>query len=144
MHHVIEAVTQTHKDREREIRERKRRVVTGQINMRDPADVAELKRMQNERTANFKNTLSRYEVPAYQILAGVPVNANEGMHNPDFGHVDKKEKMADFNYRTPQKVNPRLHHVPPAVQGTLECTYESRVKAKRNMSQQFNSLNLVE
>lgn len=112
--------------------------------MKDPEDVKALKDFHNERTANFKNNLSRYQVPVYQILAGVPVNANDGMHNPDFIQLDKKEKQADFVYRTPQKVNTRFKHVPPSVAETLQSTYESRIKAKRNASQQFNSLNLFE
>lgn len=47
-------------------------------------------------------------------------------------------------YRTPAKANPRMKHVPPTVQDSLEDTLESRIKAKRNYSQQFNSLNLIE
>ena len=74
----------------------------------------------------------------------MPVNANDGMHNPNYVVVDAKQKESDFNYRSPQKANSRLKHVPPSVQDTLECTYESRIKAKRNYSQQFNSLNLFE
>ena len=70
--------------------DRRKRVVTGQFDAKDPEDMKELKRIQNERSANFKNTRSRHDAPVYKILAGVPVNANDGMHNPNYVVVDAK------------------------------------------------------
>lgn len=120
--------------------ERKKRIKAGNINQRDPKDVAEMRRINNMRTVPFKDSLSRAKQPCYQILDGVPENFNHGAHNPNFKHCDKDERAANFTYHEPVQPQERLRHVSPCVLDSLECSHQSRIKAKRRHMQVFNSI----
>lgn len=66
----------------------------------------------------------------YQIIAGVPKNNNEGMHNPKYIVIDEKLKAAEFFERQAHAARKPMRHVSPYILETLEPTYESRVAAK--------------
>lgn len=111
------------------------------------AEAAAVKKAQLEtlrkQTCRFKSTVPKFKDPCYTII-NRPVSLNEGGYRVNFEPVDPKPKYPHLHKFENNNARTRFHHVAPCVIDGCECTYHTRVRARKEAAQNFNSVIQVE
>ena len=85
-----------------------KRLRAGQLNKKDPADLAKQKATFFKQDYGFKSPLMRGTEMVYKMIEDVPENANAGRHRVTHSYIDAKEPAADIKFR--QKSPVKEHH----------------------------------